>query len=149
MDSYRAKLKAIGIDPDVYTTSNESPRRMRGEAGVADSSDSLYDDTKLESGSDDTRIQNITNKAIGGQQRANSSGGTNEKDLAGNALFSGGMMTANPYAVGAGLGLQVLSMNDRRKQADADARYNAKLDQIQRTQSALNNLVSVSGNLRL
>lgn len=112
-------------------------------------SDNVYDETEVDSG-DSMRTAKLTSDLVSNQQQsAPSSDSGATSDMAGKTLTGAGISSGNPYAVGAGLGLQVLSMNQRRKQADAEAKYRAKLDQVNRTQNALNNLIQVSSNLRL
>ena len=148
----RAQLLASGLPADqvdklLQARSYGTPA-SRSRASSVDNSmpNDIYDRTQIDSGKSDgsMRTQAITSNVA--QQYAGSSGqGTNTADIAGNAM----LMSGNPYAMGAGLGLKVLSANQKRKQADREARYKARLAQISNTQSALNNLVNISSRLSI
>lgn len=65
-------------------------------------------------------------------------------------MVSGGLMASgNPYAMAAGAGLSVLSASEKAKQRDKEVAYKNRLDRIQRQQSSINNLMSMSSQLRL
>lgn len=61
---------------------------------------------------------------------------------------AGLMASGNPYAMGAGLGLSVLSAGQKRREQEENTKALAKQDRIQRQQRALENLTSVSQGLR-
>jgi hypothetical protein len=53
-----------------------------------------------------------------------------------------GLAAASPYVAGAGLGLMALGAYGKRKDAQAQAEYEAKVDRIQRRQNAIQNLMN-------
>lgn len=64
-------------------------------------------------------------------------------------LQKGLSATPNPYAQGAALGLQVLSMKEKRKRAEEEAKALAGHQRLQRQMGAINNLMSMSQRLAL
>lgn len=55
----------------------------------------------------------------------------------------------NPYALGAGLGLQVLGASAQRRREQKELEARMKVERIERQQRALQNLMSLSQNMRL
>jgi len=69
--------------------------------------------------------------------------GGSASDVASAGLIS----SRNPYAMGAGIGLQVLSMRQKRKQKEQEIDAKMKLDRISRQQKAMSNLMQLSQGL--
>ena len=79
-------------------------------------------------------------------QTANQGG--NALDIAGAGLTSAGMMKANPYLLGAGLGLSTISAVNKNKQEQAMNRYKAEVQKVNARQQAINNLASIGRGLK-
>lgn len=88
--------------------------------------------------------------AVGGTQAAIGGGGAG--DIAGAGLAGYGLATGSPYALAAGLGLQVIGAGARRRsQERKEAKrleYEAKLERISRQQKALDRLVSIGQGMK-
>ena len=67
---------------------------------------------------------------------------------AGDTISSGMIASGNPYAMAAGLGLKVLSGQRKEKYAEDQLRAKAKLESLQRQDSALSRLIGISHGLR-
>lgn len=79
-------------------------------------------------------------------------GGGGAADIAGGGLVGLGAATGNPYALAAGLGLQVIGAGARRRSSERKQaqrlEYEAKLERISRQQKALDRLVNIGQGLR-
>ncbi len=64
-------------------------------------------------------------------------------DAAGSGLTAAGAASANPYMVGAGLGLSVLSAGEKRKRQEEMNQYTAALAQNQARRDAIDNITRV------
>ena len=64
------------------------------------------------------------------------------------AAATGLIMTGNPVAMGAGLGLMAYSTVQKNKQAKRQQEYEAKLKQAESRKSAITNLASIGQNLK-
>lgn len=64
------------------------------------------------------------------------------------AAAAGLIMSGNPVAMGAGLGLMTYSTIQKKKQAQRQAEYDAKLKQIEARKSAITNLANIGQNLK-
>lgn len=69
-------------------------------------------------------------------------GGTG-MDALGSGLTAAGAASANPYMVGAGLGLSVLSAGEKRKRQEEMNQYTAALAQNQARRDAIDNITRV------
>lgn len=75
--------------------------------------------------------------------RTASSGGS-AMDIGTGALMASG----NPYAMGAGVGLAVLSASQKREQAEEEARYMREQNKISSQKEALSRLMDMSNSLK-
>jgi hypothetical protein len=64
------------------------------------------------------------------------------------AAATGLIMTGNPVAMGAGLGLMAYSTVQKNKQAKRQQEYEAKLKQAESRRSAITNLANIGQNLK-
>ena len=64
-------------------------------------------------------------------------------DAVGSGLTAAGVASANPYMVGAGLGLSVLSGGEKRKRQEEMNQYTAALAQNQARRDAIDNITRV------
>lgn len=134
INSYRRRLRAAGI-PESEISQMVEDRMSLGEGGSSGSGDiSASPDIK----------SSKTNERAARMSSANTSG---VSDIGG-AVATYGAATGNPAALGAGLGLQVLSAGQKRKQKEQELKAEMRLDRIQRqqnaTQNALQNLMQLS-----
>lgn len=65
----------------------------------------------------------------------------------GSMVLSGGVSSANPYAIGAGVGLMALEGDSQAKQAEEEAQAQEAQQRKQAQLAAINNLISVSKGL--
>lgn len=70
------------------------------------------------------------------------------EDKLGAGLTSYGIATANPYAVGAGLGLSTLSSINKGEMTNRQKRYEAEIQRINARQNAINSLAQISKGLK-
>ena len=66
----------------------------------------------------------------------------------GSGLTTAGIASANPWLVGAGLGLSTVSSVRKGEQAQKEARYKAEIDRIAKRQAALDALANLSKGLK-
>lgn len=64
------------------------------------------------------------------------------------AASSGLMMSGNPYAMAAGLGLQTISTINKNKQQQEQNRYLAEVQKVKARQDAIDRLAQIGQNLR-
>ena len=67
----------------------------------------------------------------------------------GTMVMSGGIASANPYAIGAGAGLMLIEGNAKSKKAREEAQMIEAQDRKAREMAAINNLINVSKGLTL
>ena len=133
------RLKASGYSDDdvnreLSKYSDEKPRMSR-----PDQSEYLFNSTggmPEVSGGDSSRASRIA---------SNISSGASTEDIASQGLI----MSGNPYAMGAGLGLAVISADAKRKQRDREMKAQMQIDRIERQQRALSSLMSLSQGMGL
>ena len=68
--------------------------------------------------------------------------------LAGQPAVYDGAGAANPYAIGAGVALKVLSANARRRRQQKEMEYQEKINRKERQQRAIANLIDVGRGLK-
>ena len=120
-------------------------RKFRNKQNTPKDTRSLYDKTEIEEGNDNFGESKATPSARAGTAAVKSlATGGDVTDIA----TSGLMASGNPYAMGAGAGLAVLSAGAKRKQQEKEQKAIMKQQRIERQQRALENLTSVSQNLR-
>lgn len=115
-------------------------RKFRNKQNVPERG--LYESTEIES--DDNFGQATPSARAGSAAVKTLASGGDVTDIA----TSGLMASGNPYALGAGVGLAVLSAGAKRKKQEQDTKAIAKQQRIERQQRALENLTSVSQGLR-
>lgn len=82
-----------------------------------------------------------------GVQSAMASGGS-PLDMAGSGMTSAGMMSANPYLVGAGLGVTALSSIQKGKNQRDQNRYLAEVQKYNARQAAIQKMASIGQGLK-
>lgn len=85
--------------------------------------------------------------AAAGVQNTMASGGS-PLDMAGSGMTSAGMMSANPYLVGAGLGVTALSSIQKGKNQREQNRYLAEMQKYQARQSSIEKMAQISQGLK-
>jgi len=83
-----------------------------------------------------------------GQAINTAASGGSAIDVAGGGLTSAGMYSANPYLVGAGLGLSALSATQKGKQQREQNRYLAEVQKYEQRQNAYNKLAQLGQGLK-
>jgi hypothetical protein len=69
-------------------------------------------------------------------------------DTVGGGMMSMGGATGNPYLVGAGLGVSALSSITKGKNAQANARYQAQVNQYNQRQQAIQKMAEIGKGLK-
>ena len=82
-----------------------------------------------------------------GVQSAMANGGS-PLDMAGSGMTSAGMMSANPYLVGAGLGVTALSSIQKGKNQREQNRYLAEVQKYNAKQSAIEKMAQIGQGLK-
>lgn len=82
-----------------------------------------------------------------GVQKSLASGG-NAMDVAGSGLMAGGAATANPYLVGAGLGLTAMSSITKGKNARSQQEYEAEVIKYNQRQAAIQRMAEIGKGLK-
>lgn len=105
-----------------------------------------YDTMEMDEfyGGDNSSPKMDSKGAMKGAGQAIQSGGSTTDILSGALMGSG-----NPYAMGASVGLAVLSAREKRKQAEQKMLYKAKLENISRQQAVISNLMNLTQRLTL
>lgn len=104
--------------------------------------DKLEKSMEVESAPESAPSANMGAAQAGAQTLAS---GGDASAVASSALIGSG----NPYAMGAGVGLAVLSAREKRKQAEQEMLYKAKLENISRQQAVISNLMNLTQRLGL
>ncbi len=82
----------------------------------------------------------------GAQQQV--AAGGNGMDTLGGGMATMGAATGNPYLVGAGLGVSALSSITKGKNAQANARYQAQVNQYNQRQQAIQKMAEIGKGLK-
>lgn len=86
-------------------------------------------------------------KGVAAMQKSQQSGGDGMGAI-GSGLTTAGVASANPWLVGAGLGLSTISSVRKGEQAQREARYKAEVERINARQEALNKLANLASGLK-
>lgn len=85
--------------------------------------------------------------AAAGVQSAMANGGS-PLDMAGSGMTSAGMLSANPYLVGAGLGVSALSSIQKGRNQREQNRYLAEVQKYNARQSAIQKMAQIGQGLK-
>lgn len=143
---YKDFMEMKELDDDFITDDDIMSKRMKSKRqknGGITRGNASPDNEFMDFGN---KSVNDTSQAVAnarsGKQAMSGSGGEG-LDTAGSGL----MMTGNPYAMAAGLGLKVMSMGQKKQQAHRELKVRAKQDRIERQQVAISQMIKVSRGL--
>lgn len=132
-------------------------KQLADQAGIEDMSGTTpesnfdYSESFKEGGTNEAVSKNSGSAgatgAMGGMQQAIASGGSKE-DIAASGLTGAGMATANPYLVGAGLGLTALSAVNKAENERANQRYLAEVQRYNQRQAAIARMAELGRGLK-
>lgn len=124
---------------DRYNDIVKRRRALASEDEYPEVSEDMYSDTKIQA----LPVEEKSNYG-GGVAASQMAGGASAEDAAAAGLMSSG----NPYAMGAGAGLAVLSAGAKRRDQQKMLDYQAKQDRIQKQQQAISRLIGITDSMR-